>query len=53
GPIMTSFLQNTAVGSTSPATVGTELSDQGQPISAGFGGFGYDLGGLGCYGRRG
>ncbi|XP_059724288.1 feather beta keratin-like [Haemorhous mexicanus] len=64
GPIMTSFPQNTAVGSTSSAAVGTELSVQGQPISGGFGyglgyglgyghGFGYGLGGLDCYGRRG
>ncbi|XP_066195853.1 feather beta keratin-like [Sylvia atricapilla] len=63
GPIMTSFPQSTAVGSTSSAAVGTELSAQGQPISGGFGGFGYGLGygrgfgyglgGLGCYGRRG
>ncbi|XP_063275299.1 feather keratin-like [Prinia subflava] len=63
GPIMTSFPQNTAVGSTSSAAVGTELSVQGQPVSGGFGafgyglgygrGFGYGLGGLGCYGRRG
>ncbi|XP_066059459.1 feather beta keratin-like [Chamaea fasciata] len=63
GPIMTSFPQNTVVGSTSSAAVGSELSVQGQPISGGFGGFGYGLGygrgfgyglgGLGCYGRRG
>nr|XP_054502694.1 feather beta keratin-like [Agelaius phoeniceus] len=64
GPIMTSFPQSTAVGSTSSAAMGTELSVQGQPISGGFGGFGgfglgygcgfgYGLGGLGCYGRRG
>uniref|UniRef100_A0A674G7I8 Keratin n=1 Tax=Taeniopygia guttata TaxID=59729 RepID=A0A674G7I8_TAEGU len=63
GPIMTSFPQNTAVGSTSSAALGSELSVQGQPISGGFGGFGYGLGygrgfgyglgGLGCYGRRG
>ncbi|XP_030921353.1 feather keratin B-4-like [Geospiza fortis] len=65
GPIMTSFPQNTAVGSTSSAALGTELNVQGQPISGGFGfggfgygigygrGFGYGLGGLGCYGRRG
>ncbi|XP_031948398.1 feather beta keratin-like [Corvus moneduloides] len=59
GPIMTSFPQNTAIGSTSSAAVGSELSAQGQPISGGFGGFGYGrgfgygLGGLGCYGRRG
>ncbi|XP_066196653.1 feather beta keratin-like [Sylvia atricapilla] len=63
GPIMTSFPQSTAVGSTSSAAVGTELSVQGQPVSGGFGGFGYGLGygrgfgyglgGLGCYGRRG
>ncbi|NWH84472.1 KRFA protein, partial [Aegithalos caudatus] len=37
GPIMTSFPQNTAVGSTSSAAVGSELSAQGQPISGGFG----------------
>ncbi|XP_059719895.1 feather keratin 1-like [Haemorhous mexicanus] len=63
GPIMSSFPQNTAVGSTSSAAVGTELSVQGQPISGGFGGFGsglgygrgfgIGLGGLDCYGRRG
>ncbi|XP_066405077.1 feather beta keratin-like [Molothrus aeneus] len=60
GPIMTSFPQNTAVGSTSSAALGTELNAQGQPISGGFGGFGYGFGygcgfgyGLGCYGRRG
>ncbi|XP_030921352.1 feather beta keratin-like [Geospiza fortis] len=64
GPIMTSFPQNTAVGSTSSAALGTELNVQGQPISGGFGfglgyglgygrGFGYGLGGLGCYGGRG
>ncbi|XP_039425824.1 feather beta keratin-like [Corvus cornix cornix] len=52
GPIMTSFPQNTAVGSTSSAALGSELSAQGQPISGGFG-LGYGLGGLGCYGRRG
>ncbi|NXX68224.1 KRFA protein, partial [Spizella passerina] len=51
GPIMTSFPQNTAVGSTSSAALGTELNAQGQPISGGFGfGLGYGLGGLGCYG---
>ncbi|XP_066196636.1 feather beta keratin-like [Sylvia atricapilla] len=59
GPIMTSFPQSTVIGSTSSAAVGTELSAQGQPVSGGFGGFGYGLGygyglgGLGCYGRRG
>ncbi|XP_036262822.2 feather beta keratin-like [Molothrus ater] len=54
GPIMTSFPQNTAVGSTSSAALGTELNAQGQPISGGFGfGLGYGLGGLGCSGRRG
>ncbi|XP_059718286.1 feather beta keratin-like [Haemorhous mexicanus] len=47
GPIMTSFPQNTAVGSTSSAALGTELSVQGQPISGKFGhfgGFGYHHG---------
>ncbi|NXK88210.1 KRFB protein, partial [Formicarius rufipectus] len=37
GPIMTSFPQNSVVGSTSGAAVGTELNAQGQPISAGYG----------------
>ncbi|NWY96461.1 KRFB protein, partial [Loxia curvirostra] len=37
GPIMSSFPQNTAVGSTSSAALGTELNAQGQPISGGFG----------------
>ncbi|NXQ32325.1 KRFA protein, partial [Alaudala cheleensis] len=50
GPIMTSFPQNTAVGSTSGAALGTELNAQGQAVSGGFGGFGYGLGGLGCSG---
>ncbi|NXY53140.1 KRFB protein, partial [Callaeas wilsoni] len=57
GPIMTSFPQITAVGSTASAAVGSELSAQGQPVSGGFGfglgyglGYGYGLGGLGCYG---
>ncbi|XP_064250105.1 feather beta keratin-like [Passer domesticus] len=51
GPIMTSFPQSTAVGSTSSAALGTELSVQGQPISGGFGGFGLGYGhgyGYGC-----
>ncbi|NXQ32678.1 KRFB protein, partial [Alaudala cheleensis] len=37
GPIMTSFPQNTAVGSTSGAALGTELNAQGQAVSGGFG----------------
>ncbi|XP_064496434.1 feather keratin B-4-like [Pseudopipra pipra] len=63
GPIMTSFPQSSAVGSTAGATLGTELNVQGQPISGGFGaggyglgygrGFGYGLGGLGCSGLAG
>ncbi|NXP45393.1 KRFA protein, partial [Heliornis fulica] len=48
GPILSSFPQNTAVGSTSSAAVGNELSAQGVPISSG--GFGCGLGGLGCFG---
>ncbi|NWR86378.1 KRFA protein, partial [Furnarius figulus] len=35
GPIMTSFPQNTHVGSTAGAALGTQLNAQGQPISAG------------------
>ncbi|KAF1544101.1 Feather keratin 2, partial [Eudyptula albosignata] len=51
GPILTSFPQNTAVGSSSSAAVGNILSSQGVPISSG--GFGYGFGGLGCFsGRR-
>eukprot|EP00075_Anas_platyrhynchos_P019366 XP_027308619.1 feather keratin 2-like isoform X3 [Anas platyrhynchos] len=47
GPILSSFPQNTAVGSSASAAVGSNLSAQGVPVSGGgFGGFG--LGGLGC-----
>ncbi|XP_050176299.1 feather keratin 4-like [Myiozetetes cayanensis] len=63
GPIMTSFPQSSAVGSSAGAALGTELNAQGQPISGAFGAFGYGLGsarafgyglaGLGCYGTRG
>ncbi|XP_061299678.1 feather keratin 1-like [Pezoporus flaviventris] len=53
GPILSSFPQSTAVGSSSSAAVGNVLSAQGVPVSSG--GFGYGLdygfGGLGCYGR--
>ncbi|XP_066846934.1 feather beta keratin-like [Anser cygnoides] len=57
GPILSSFPQNTAVGSSASAAVGSNLSAQGVPISSGgFGGFGlggFGLGGLGCFsGRR-
>ncbi|KAM6349935.1 feather keratin-like [Podargus strigoides] len=61
GPILSSFPQNTAVGSSSSAAVGSELSAQGVPISGGFGygygyglgyGRGYGFGGLGCFGGR-
>ncbi|XP_069710899.1 feather keratin-like isoform X3 [Phaenicophaeus curvirostris] len=53
GPILTSFPQSTAVGSSASAAVGSELSYQGVPISNGAFGYGYGLGGLGCYGGRG
>ncbi|XP_068528946.1 feather beta keratin-like [Anas acuta] len=56
GPILSSFPQNTAVGSSASAAVGSNLNAQGVPISGGgFGGFGlgglggYGLGGLGCF----
>ncbi|XP_039562515.1 feather keratin Cos1-1/Cos1-3/Cos2-1-like [Passer montanus] len=39
GPILSSFSQNTAVGSSSSAAVGSILSSQGVPISSG----GFDL----------
>ncbi|NXS91326.1 KRFB protein, partial [Jacana jacana] len=46
GPILSSFPQNTAVGSSTSAAVGSILSSEGVPISSGgFGGFG--LSGLG------
>ncbi|XP_058676783.1 feather keratin 1-like [Ammospiza caudacuta] len=43
GPILSSFPQNTAVGSSSSAAVGSILSSQGVPISSG----GFGLSGLG------
>ncbi|XP_064010040.1 feather beta keratin-like [Pogoniulus pusillus] len=58
GPILTSFPQSTAVGSSSGAALGSELSAQGLPISSGYGsGFGYGYGfggrGYGCGAARG
>ncbi|NXK22182.1 KRFB protein, partial [Arenaria interpres] len=45
GPILSSFPQNTAVGSTTSAAVGSSLSSEGVPInsgsSSGFGSLGY------------
>ncbi|XP_052643531.1 feather keratin 1-like isoform X2 [Harpia harpyja] len=46
GPILSSFPQNTAVGSSSSAAVGNILSSQGVPVSSG----GFGFGGLGCFG---
>ncbi|XP_030821868.1 feather keratin 1-like [Camarhynchus parvulus] len=43
GPILSSFPQNTAVGSSTSAAVGNILSSQGVPISSG----GFGLSGLG------
>ncbi|XP_041254891.1 feather beta keratin-like [Onychostruthus taczanowskii] len=43
GPILSSFPQNTAVGSSTSAAVGSILSSQGVPISSG----GFSLSGLG------
>ncbi|XP_072775128.1 feather keratin 1-like [Taeniopygia guttata] len=51
GPILSSFPQNTAVGSSTLAAVGSILSSQGVPISSG----GFGLSGLGsglCGTRR-
>nr|XP_005513889.1 feather keratin 1 [Columba livia] len=51
GPILSSFLQNTAVGSSTSAAVGSILSSQRVPISSG----GFGLSGLGsgfCGTRR-
>ncbi|XP_068019280.1 feather beta keratin-like [Melanerpes formicivorus] len=55
GPILTSFPQSTAVGSSSGAALGTELNAQGVPISSGAFGYGYGLAGLadGCGAARG
>ncbi|XP_059692262.1 feather keratin-like [Gavia stellata] len=52
GPILSSFPQNTAVGSSSSAAVGNILSSQGVPVSSGGFGYGYGFGGLGCFGGR-
>ncbi|XP_066422872.1 LOW QUALITY PROTEIN: feather keratin Cos1-1/Cos1-3/Cos2-1-like [Molothrus aeneus] len=47
GPILSSFPQNTAVGSSTSAAVGSILSSQGVPISSG----GFDLSCItNCYG---
>ncbi|NWX94784.1 KRFA protein, partial [Nothoprocta pentlandii] len=50
GPILSSFPQSTAVGSSSSAAVGDNLRAQGVPIHSGAFGFGYGagFGGLGC-----
>uniref|UniRef100_A0A803XUN6 Keratin n=1 Tax=Meleagris gallopavo TaxID=9103 RepID=A0A803XUN6_MELGA len=45
GPILSSFPQNTAVGSSSSAAVGSALDAQGVAISSG----GFGFGGLGCF----
>ena len=50
GPILSSFPQNTVVGSSTSAAVGSILSSEGVPITSG----GFDLSGLGSRycGRR-
>ncbi|XP_065605035.1 feather keratin 2-like [Cyrtonyx montezumae] len=50
GPILSSFPQNTAVGSSTSATVGSILSEEGVPISSG--GFGFSGLGSRFSGRR-
>ncbi|RLV76613.1 hypothetical protein DV515_00016801 [Chloebia gouldiae] len=50
GPILSSFPQNTAVGSSTSAAVGNILSSQGVPINSG--GFGLSGLGSGLCGRR-
>ncbi|XP_064910707.1 feather keratin 1-like [Columba livia] len=54
GPILTSHPQSTAVGSSSSAAVGNELSAQGVAINSGAFGYGNGsgFGGLGCFGGR-
>ncbi|XP_068023655.1 feather beta keratin-like [Melanerpes formicivorus] len=47
GPILSSFPQSTAVGSSTSAAVGSILSSQGVPISSG----GFGLSGLSALGR--
>ncbi|XP_030300586.1 feather beta keratin-like [Calypte anna] len=49
GPILTSFPQSTAVGSSASAAVGNDLSALGVPINSGYA-LGYGLGGLGGLG---
>ncbi|XP_069732786.1 feather beta keratin-like [Phaenicophaeus curvirostris] len=48
GPILTSFPQNTAVGNSTGAAVGSILSDAGVPINSG----GFGLSGLSGFGGR-
>ncbi|NXG39546.1 KRFB protein, partial [Dromaius novaehollandiae] len=50
GPVLSSFPQNTAVGSSTSAALGSILSEEGVPISSG----GYGLPGFSSryYGRR-
>ncbi|XP_053944624.1 feather beta keratin-like [Cuculus canorus] len=48
GPILSSFPQNTAVGSSTGAAVGSILSDAGVPINSG----GFGLSGLSGFGGR-
>ncbi|NXW52222.1 KRFB protein, partial [Nyctiprogne leucopyga] len=50
GPILSSFPQNTAVGSSTSAAVGSVLSSAGVPINSG--GFGLSGFGSGTCGRR-
>ncbi|NWX10772.1 KRF1 protein, partial [Caloenas nicobarica] len=50
GPILSSFPQNTAVGSSTSAAVGSILSSQGVPINSG--GFGLSRLGSGICGTR-
>ncbi|XP_052560926.1 feather keratin 1-like [Tympanuchus pallidicinctus] len=45
GPILSSFPQSTAVGSSASAAVGSALDAQGVSISSG----GFGFGGLGCF----
>ncbi|OXB51822.1 UNVERIFIED_CONTAM: hypothetical protein H355_001459 [Colinus virginianus] len=52
GPILSSFPQNTAVGSSTSAAVGSILSSEGVPINSGgfgFSGFGSRYGSRRCF----
>ncbi|NWW93266.1 KRFA protein, partial [Rhynochetos jubatus] len=52
GPILSSFPQSTAVGSSSSAAVGNVLGAQGVPVSSSSFEYSYSFRDLGCFGSQ-